>query len=157
MNGCHCVETVSGMWRIKLPDEVRKAVAPLSLEAPTLEATLTTADAIYKAMNPNTIASIKQAGAHASDPQLAAFNQRGRGGINSNQGAAPGGAGRGRGTRKPKSADNPPKGVCKTHYEHGKSAYNCLNPFQCPWANFIVQRPTKNKGQNTNTQQGKNA
>ena len=157
MNGCHCEETVSGMWRLKLPDEVRIAVAPLSLEAPTMEATLTTADAIYKAMNPNTIASIKQAGAPASDPQLAAFNQRGRGGINSNQGAAPGGAGRGRGTRKPKSADNPPKGVCKTHYEHGKSAYNCLNPFQCPWANFIVQRPTKNKGQNANTQQGKNA
>ena len=144
MNGCHCVETVSGMWRLKLPDEVRIAVAPLSLEAPTMEVTLTTADAIYKAMNPNTIASIKQTG----DPAK---------GQNSNQGAAPGGAGRGRGTRKPKSADNPPKRVCKTHYEHGESAYNCLDPFQCPMAQVIVQRPTKNKGKNANTQQGNNS
>ena len=144
MNGCHCEETVSGMWRLKLPDEVRIAVAPLSLEAPTMEATLTTADAIYKAMNPNTIASIKQTG----DPAK---------GQNSNQGAAPGGAGRGRGTRKPKSADNPPKRVCKTHYEHGESAYNCLDPFQCPMAQVIVQRPTKNKGKNANTQQGNNS
>ena len=157
LQGCHCAKTVTWMWWEKLPEQVRQAVANMSLKT-DFEATLKAADASHRASQTPTVAPLGVEGAAAATPpELAAFGTGQAKGHNSNQGAAPGGTGRGRGTRKPKSADNPPKGVCKTHYEHGKSAYNCLNPFQCLWANFIVQRPTKNKGQNANTQQGNNS
>ena len=157
LQGCHCAKTVTWMWWEKLPQQIRQAVANMSLKT-DFEATLKAADASHRASQTPTVAPLGVEGATAATPpELAAFGTGQAKGQNSNQGAAPGGAGRGRGTRKPKSADNPPKRVCKTHYDHGESAYNCLDPFQCPMAQVIVQRPTKNKGKNTNTQQGNNS
>ena len=157
LQGCHCAKTVTWMWWEKLPQQIRQAVANMSLKT-DFEATLKAADASHRASQTPTVAPLGVEGATAATPpELAAFGTGQAKGQNSNQGAAPGGAGRGRGTRKPKSADNPPKRVCKTHYDHGESAYNCLDPFQCPMAQVIVQRPTKNKGKNANTQQGNNS
>ena len=164
MQGCHCVETVSGMWRLKLPDEVRKAVAPLSLEAATLEATLTTADAIHKAMKPHNINAINDGGATAGDPQLAAFGNCGRGQTRNNRGQNRNNRGNGRGyanqgtgrgnynqggasraqtDRGKRSDDNPPEQCCQSHWTYGKQAWNCLKPWNCPWESFRVVPPAR--------------
>lgn len=44
----------------------------------------------------------------------------------------------------PRHADSPPFGVCKRHWQFGKSSFTCLEPWQCEWKNFL-QKPNKNK------------
>ena len=39
----------------------------------------------------------------------------------------------------PRHSDLPPFGVCKKHWDHGKSAKWCLEPKTCEWKNFTTQ------------------
>ena len=85
---------------------------------------------------------------------------RGRGGIvqvrgrGNNRGRGRGGRnGGGRGGQRPQySAQNPrhtsprhpdlpPFGVCKRHWQFGKSNFTCLEPYTCEWKNFIQPKP----------------
>ena len=51
LNGC-CGETIiSGMWRDKLPDPVRAAVASLKLSGTNFETTIRNADDVFLALN----------------------------------------------------------------------------------------------------------
>ena len=51
LNGCCGKAIISGMWRDKLPDLVRAAVASLKLGGTSLEATVKQADDIFLALN----------------------------------------------------------------------------------------------------------
>ena len=40
----------------------------------------------------------------------------------------------------PRHPDLPPFGVCKRHWQFGKSSFTCLEPYTCEWKNFIQPR-----------------
>ena len=94
-----------------------------------------------------------------ADPALAAFNAKGnkknagnkkkkdRGNANNTAGNRQpnqANANTSHPSGRPRDSDNPPTNTCKNHWEFGKQAYCCLNPFECPWKDSIVPRPKKN-------------
>ena len=148
-DGCCATNTVSGMWRARLPAQVSAAVAGKSISGANFETTLKLADDVYKSVCAKPVAGIKdpQQGASGGADQLAAYGQQ------KGQGKAKGQAQQNQGAKKPttqrkkgtKSADGPPDKCCPIHWQHGKSAYNCSDPFECPWKDFIVPRPKNQK------------
>ena len=133
--GCCAAGVISGMWREKLPAQVRAQLASIKLDDGNFFDHLKNADAIhasYKGGDP--IASI-DLDTSADQPalQAAAFkatdkkkkvqakSKSGREGV------------------KP-HPDGPPPDACNTHYKYGKSAFKCRKPDSCPWASYA---PTK--------------
>ena len=160
--GCHCETSVSGMWREQLPREVRTAVANMQLGGGHLEATLAHADAVYEASRATnaTVAGLKE----SADGHVDAFGQQSRGnGQQGQQGQGKKNRGNGgqsgnkqnqnqqkgsedkqqlprlTGHKGQKHPDNPPDGVCYSHYKHGKTAINCLRPQKCAWRSFVAK------------------
>merc|ERR1711974_430017 len=43
------------------------------------------------------------------------------------------------GHKGPKHPDNPPDGVCYSHYKHGKTTIICLRPQKCAWRSFVAK------------------
>ena len=43
----------------------------------------------------------------------------------------------------PRHPDLPPYGVCKRHWQFGKSSFTCLEPYTCEWRKFIQPKPDK--------------
>ena len=94
-----------------------------------------------------------QAAQIAQAAQLAAIYQsfnrgrRGGRGRGANRGRGRGGQGQSGGQqpysaanprwKTPRHPDLPPFGVCKRHWQFGKSSFVCLEPTSCPWKNFI--------------------
>ena len=136
LNGCCGVAIISGMWRDKLPDPVRAAVASLKLSGTEFETTIKKADDVFLALN----TAKMQVSAVTEDIDTAAtgastasgiaalstrgLNQKGRG-----KGRGKGGPARGAkantsaSSAKPqKHSDNPPDGVCDQHFKFGKGA-----------------------------------
>ena len=146
---CCSIGMISGLWRSKIPKDVRTAVAGMSLGGGNLEAVLRLADAVYHANHKKPQVAGISGGATADDPSVAAFNRnsgnKANKGQKKNQGQNQnaGNTTQARRKNKKKSSDNPPDTVCNNHYEYGKQAYCCLNPFECPWKEFIVPRPKK--------------
>ena len=59
LKDCCCHKMISGMWRSKLPREVKTAVAGLSLKPDQLEATLRLADSVYSSLQAPIAAAIR--------------------------------------------------------------------------------------------------
>ena len=159
--GCCAEGTITGMWRKKLPTEVRQRIAGCSLVGKdSMKPLLQTEDAVYETLKGPTIAVSAVApynpalDALADQPALqqpvAAYRghqpQRGTGrkrGQSNNRGARAAGASGGRqnqqkskdrGTPHP---DGPPSTACNLHWKYGRSAFKCWKPDTCPWANLI--------------------
>ena len=107
---------------------------------------------------PEHIAATTQIAQQAVAAQIAAIYQtgrgrgRGRGGRGSGRGNNRGGRGGATGSAPPYSATNPrhrtprhpdlpPFGVCKRHWQFGKSSFTCLEPYTCEWKKFIQPKP----------------
>ena len=132
--------TVTGLWQTKLPDEVRKAVAGMSLKPETLEATLKLADAVYKTLTP-----AKPLAGIAGTAELAAFKAKPNKGQGKKTGSGKG-AGQSNNTPKPRAnrhPDNPPEDACREHWKFGKEAWFCRKPDECPWKQYKGKPPTK--------------
>ena len=160
MQNCCCAKAVSSIWRDLLPTEVRSAIATMDLKT-HYQSTLDAADAVWNATRTKSIATVTVATAAATDkaqsddPQdVAAFrprNQRGRGSTSRGpRGAQSNGSRRGQPQhqRRPLPArkphphpDGPPPDACNIHWNHGKSAFNCLDRINCPWREHIAPRP----------------
>ena len=44
--------------------------------------------------------------------------------------------------KTPRHPDLPPFGVCRRHWQFGKSSFTCLEPYTCEWKNFIQPKPS---------------
>ena len=150
LENCCAAGMVSGMWRRKLPTEVRKQIAGMSIVGKDImRSTLTTADAVFT--TGQAIAAVSAAALDTSadapalqQPQVAAYGRR-----NQNQNKRPAtsnASGNGRqNSNRPKLTmrettdphpDGPPPGACNTHYKYGKQAFKCRKPETCPWRNL---------------------
>ena len=158
LQSCCSASLVTGIWKSKLPQSVKAAIAGQSVKNNNFDNLLKLADAVYKATKQKTtptVAATTPTGTGAEPAEAAALqrgqgrgqsNQRGRGGGNQqNRGGgrgagntggngSQGGAGRGRSERHP---DNPPKECCSQHFRFGKTAWYCKKPFTCPWRTFV--------------------
>lgn len=154
--GCCAAPSVIGMWKAKLPAQVKAAIAGKTLMGDQFEPTLKLADDVWKSVCAKPVSAITDgaSGGSAADPdQLAAFNKRGGGKQNKgnhNKGQGNNNAGQkannqqGAGQkRKPRHPDNPPENSCSNHWQYGKSAYCCLAPFKCPWKDNVTPRPER--------------
>ena len=156
LQGCCCPALVSGMWRSKLPVNVRNAVADMDIGGGNLDATLRKADAVFASdqgttkLNAYTKSNGGRGAAGSASRGRGASGRgyRGRGGQS--RGGATGGQQNQQGANKmdksnwgPKHADGPPDTVCAHHWKHGKSAYFCKRPHSCPWVQFTVPAPDK--------------
>ena len=157
---CCSEPMISGMWRDKLPDVVRTAVANHSLAGGSLETTLRFADGIYaSSLKPTgAIAAVKPAAGGApagiDEEELAAFRKFQKGQKKKQQKQTTKGAGsqqggqskpsvpQPRGNKGDPHPDGPPPSACYAHWQWGKSAEFCRLPHSCPWVAFTVP-PTK--------------
>ena len=164
LQNCCCTPILTGMWKDKLPEQVRIQLSGLSLAGGTLDATLKTADAVFRALGakPAKIAQLNagqdgQDGAEdeSENYNLAAFN-RGGGGQRQNgqkgagnqrnqqsQGQGQKKKQQGQAKKPARHPDNPPENCCYNHTRYGKSAWCCLDPFVCPWEAFKTPKPAK--------------
>lgn len=153
-NDCCSTGMISGMWRSKLPKDIKTAIAGMSLGGGNLENVLRLADAVYNANHkkPAQVASLSgqaSGGGAAAMPtaeELAAFRaaKNGANGKPNGGNKKKGGKGNAKANRQnKKSADNPPDSACNNHWEYGKKAYCCLNPLECPWKDYIAPRPKR--------------
>ena len=134
--GCCSAAMVAGLWRAKLPKEVRQAIAGQSLKT-NFDVVTKHADAVYKTMGRKaapTAAGIDEAAALAKPKGQAKKNAAKKAAAANTAGAKPKG--------QQKSPDNPPDGCCQRHMRYGRQTWYCLYPKSCPWADILVARPT---------------
>ena len=170
LDGCHCEDTVLGIWRRSLPQIVRCAIADMEFNKNTYTAVFDKADDVWASNKASTTvvaalskASIAAAGGAESNPdQVAAVqsarnrrnrpprnNQGGSGGSGSGSGGNQGGGGnqgaQAKPNRGPRHPDNPPSGSCGLHWKFGKAAWTCADRHNCPWRNYESPRPRHNR------------
>ena len=144
---------MSGMWRKQLPDSVKEAISGMPMSGNgALETIMKRADDVYFSTRDKLSAT-----ASVASVEVAAFRGRGRGraqgrgrgnfrgGRGAPNNARGASAGASSNQQRPnwgqKHPDNPPEGVCKQHYQHGKSAHFCRRVQDCPWRDFISPHP----------------
>ena len=152
LQGCCAGGMISGMWREKLPAEVRQQVAGQSIFGKeAMKSTLQTADAVY-----STLQSLRSGGAAVSAVsadldtsadapalQLAAFQNKNRQNNRNFRKNNPATSNATKSATKPKSdrgdlhPDGPPTLVCNTHWKYGKAAFRCQKEETCPWAKYV--------------------
>ena len=147
LQSCCCETAISGMWRRQLPDGVKEAIAGMPMTGQgAMEAVMKRADDVYFSTR-NKLATTA-----ATVSEVAAFRGKGNG-HGRGRGGNPGSGGQNPGqstthatnaaktSQKPKwgqkHPDDPPEGVCKQHYQHGKSAHFCRRLHDCPWRDFV--------------------
>ena len=158
LQGCCSAALITGMWKQKLPKEVRSAIAGQSVKNGNFDNLLKLADAVHKAITPRSTPTVaatnitgQQRGAQAlphipTGEEIAAM-QRARAQAQNtkkqrgNQGGQGASGGTPKGRRGKRAPDNPPEDACARHWQFGKSAWNCLKPTQCPWRSFITAPP----------------
>ena len=143
----------SAMWRKKLPSEVQRQVASLSLQGEaSMKATLNVADSVYMTLQQRGAgARVAAVAVHdpyafdtsADEPALqvaaVATGRNGRFGQKKPPSRSGGQAGQAPAKGAP-HPDGPPPGACNTHYKYGKAAFTCRKKDTCPWASLC---PTK--------------
>ena len=162
LTGCHCADTVLGIWRRSLPQAVRNQIADMEFSAATYNAVFDKADSVWSANKASTsvVATLNKASSNTQDPEVAAVTttkknkkpkgNRGGGGGSGNgsnqKGAGGGGGASSSGTnRGPRHPDNPPPGSCGVHWKFGKAAFFCADRHNCPWRNFENPQPRHNR------------
>ena len=161
LEGCHCEDTVLGIWRRSLPQVVRCAIADMEFNKSTYQAVFDKADDVWASNRASTTvvaalskASIAANGAEATTDQVAAVqaskngrrnNKPPRGGAGGGSGSAGGGANQAKPNRGPRHPDLPPPGSCGLHWKFGKAAWKCADRHNCPWRNYESPRPRHNR------------
>ena len=150
LQGCHCADTILGIWRRSLPSAVRNAIADLDFNGTTYEAVFEKADNVWASNSANTTVVAALSRADVNGPEVSAVqanrgrNNRNRGGGRGNRGGAAGG-GAGQRRRGPRHKDSPPPEACDLHWKFGKSAWTCADRHNCPWRNHESPRPKDNR------------
>ena len=155
LQNCCCEDTISGMWRRRLPDPVQQAIAGMPMGGGNLETVLQRADDVYATLGISNSPQVGANAAAAQDPQLAAFGkgsqnkqqkQNGPGQKkNQNQGGQKQNQNQNKNqnnTTKPRRGkrheDGPPDTACDRHWKYGKNCWYCVKPLKCPWKDYIV-------------------
>ena len=152
LNGCHCADTVLGIWRRSLPAVVRNAIADMDFNANTMDAVFDRADNVWSSNAASTpvVAALNRSGP-AAEVAAVQSTRGGRGRRGNNRGGGRGsgrGGGQGggqsqnsQGQRGPRHPDGPPPGSCSVHWKFGKAAWLCADRHNCPWRNYESPRP----------------
>ena len=165
LTDCCCTPYLTGLWKSKLPEQVRIHISGMTLAGANMEATLRAADAVHRSLGLATTPKVaalqtpqqaESSGASGYDPQVAAFNQtksygNNQGNHNKGQNKGSGNNQQNQGQKKKsgtkkkptRSPDGPPEEACYNHYKYGKSTWFCLDTFNCPWATYLTPRPKK--------------
>ena len=149
LEGCCSAGIITGMWREKLPTQVRQAVAGMSLVGTAAQKlTLDKADSVWSTLQTrgSAVSAVIDLDTSADAPalqQVAAVAGRGR----YQQQRRPG-QGQKQQASGAKRADKPhtegtPQSACNTHWKYGREAFTCRRPDKCPWAN--LEACNKNK------------
>ena len=146
LENCCAAGQISGMWRNKLPTEVKRSIAGKSIigEA-NMKDTCNTADSVHATLRSTAVSAAAaynpalglDTSADAPALQQVAATAGGKK-FNSRQKAKTGSGGQN--TNKPSRgephSDNPPQACCNAHWKYGRQAFKCRKPDSCPWANL---------------------
>ena len=143
LENCCSAGVIYGMWKEKLPPEVRQNVAGMPFVGRlALDALMRKADSVYDnlaAARPVAAVYSADLDTSADEPalQVAAATSAGRG-----RWRKPGGQSQppDRSAIKP-HPDGPPQGACNTHFKYGRAAFKCRKPDSCPWAHLAPTQP----------------
>ena len=140
---CCAARMVSGLWRKKLPQEVRQQVAGMSLVGKdNMKATLNKADSVYATLKRGAAVAAVDFDTSADEPalQVAAFKGKAANKKFQPRKAVAGGQAKDRG--KPHE-EGTPSTVCNTHWKYGRSAFTCRKKDTCPWAHLSDKNSAK--------------
>ena len=129
--GCCAAGVIAGMWREKLPPQVRLQVASLKLDDGNFTQHLQKADDAFASIKGAEVAGLDfDTSADAPALQVAAFKPKPK--KKSDKPA-----------RDKPHADGPPPEACNTHWKYGKAAFKCRKPEVCPWAKYCENKNNK--------------
>ena len=148
---CACQKTCFGIWRRKMSEQVKTAIAGKSFANGQMETVLSIADAIEKTTKvQGQTSSVEAAGsgtAQEGESQVSVLTRGGyaRGGSTrgwSQRGGYRGrGRGRGRGQGQgQKGQETVPEGSCPQHKRYGREAYYCMDVSSCPMKDILQKR-----------------
>ena len=169
---CHCARMVFGFWEAQLSAPIKTKLAGQKFNASTYQDLFKIADEAWLANGgsanpPSVVAAVAAENptlTPESNPQVAAFNQRGRGqargraqtrggrrgrggrgsynNTNQNQNSTPSTTQNKPHQKGPKHADLPNNAswACAQHWRKGRQAPYCSDPTVCQWNNIYVAR-----------------
>ena len=177
MQSCHCARMIYGFWEAQLGAPIKSRLAGKKFSVTTYQDIFMLADEAWRANGGTSTSAVVAAVAEtakpspsdtsSSTPQVAAFNQRGRGrgGRNNRGGRGRGGQNRGsynnnsqnqnqsnssnssnpptkNHQKGPKHADLPASAgwACAQHWKKGRGAPYCSDPLVCEWVNVVAPR-----------------
>ena len=156
--GCHCADTVLGIWRRSLPQVVRNAIANLDFNSNSFDQVFDRADSVWSS-NSASSSVVATLTTKSGEEEVAAVSTRGgrrnRGGRGRNRGGSAGcgrsgnsgnqASGTGVRSRGPRHPDNPPSQACDIHWKFGKAAWHYADRHGCPWRDLESPRPRHNR------------
>ena len=144
LQGCHCSDTVLGIWRRSLPAVVRNAVADMDFNAATYKNVFDKADNVWasNAATTTVVSSLAKVAAASSGTSSGTETVAASGPPKKNKKNKGGGK---KPKRGPRHSDNPPMNSCDTHFTYGKAAWFCADRHSCPWRDYENPKPKHNR------------
>ena len=145
VNCCGCQKTCFGIWRRKMSEPVRTAIAGKSFANGEMDTVLNIADAIERTVKvQGQVSAVDTAGSGTTqegDTTVSVLTRGGsaRGGSTRgrNQRGGYRGRGRGRGQGQQKGQETVPDGSCPQHRRYGREAYYCMDITSCPMKDIL--------------------
>ena len=149
VNCCACQKTCFGIWRRKMSEPVRRAIAGKSFANGEMDGVLNIADAIEKTTKvQGQVLAVDTTGsdtAQMGDSQVSVLTRggsaRGGGTRGRNQRGGYRGRGRGRGQGQQKGQETVPEKSCPQHRKYGSEAFYCMDVSSCPMRDKVIKRP----------------
>ena len=148
---CGCQRTCFGIWRRKMSEPVRMAIAGKSFANGDLDEVLRLADAIEKTVKiQGQVSAMETTGsgtAQEGDTAVSVLTKggsvlaRGEGSRGRGQRGGYRGRGRGRGQGQQKGHETVPEGSCPKHKRYGREAFYCMDVSSCPMKDTVKKRP----------------
>ena len=133
---CACQKTCFGIWRRKMSEPVRRAIAGKSFANGEMDTVLTIADAIERTAK-------VQGQVSAVETSVSGTSQEGETQVSvfTRGGTARGGGTRGRNHRGGyRGQQTVPDGSCPQHRRYGRKAYYCMDIASCPMKDILKKR-----------------
>ena len=138
LEGCCAAGMISGMWRKRLPTEVRQAVAGKPVVGTdAMKDNLRVADAVFATMGALPIAALLDDSADAPALQQVAAVK-----LNQNKKKVTSGGQKPKQQTRSATPHTPgtPNTVCNTHWKYGREAFTCCKTDSCPWAHLVTKK-----------------
>ena len=159
LEGCCCAGAALAIWSNQLPINIRAHISNMTFDKNTYKSVFEAADRVFNSARQSNVAVAAITAKPSLDETQSAFSPQNQpsgevAAYTKSQNGQNGGKNKKNKNKNQNQNKNQSRGkkhssvpeaqadkMCDRHYRHGASAWYCLNPSSCPWADKVTPKP----------------